>query len=128
MTNRYSNKDINTALTELRNQLRDGRTTLYFRSEGSAALRKVIAGLLGIDPDAFNSENFKPQTLKRWAALFDVPRFPVTGHWKLSTWRYPSQDDTAWAIQNFINRRAKPWEFLKPTSEQFVESNTVNSL
>ncbi len=106
----YINADIKLTLSDLRSKIRNGQITLYFRSEPQA-LRKAVAFAFGLqDADSFNTENFNPQTLKRFAKLFDVPQFINE---ELAT-RYPSNDDAAWALQNFINRRADPWSHVRP--------------
>lgn len=108
---RMTNNDINTDLTYLRTSIRDGNTIVSYR-EDEQALRNVVAATLGIDRDAFNSENFKPQTLKRFASLFDVPKWPTTGTTPNTAWIFPTQDETAAAIQNFMNRRKNPWSHV----------------
>lgn len=104
----YTNKDIKLILSTLRSKIRNGQVTLYFRSD-KTALRKAVASAFGFDADAFNTENFNPQTLKRFATLFDIPVEISSG-----LPRYPSNDDAAWALQNFINRRADPWSHVRP--------------
>lgn len=117
MTDRYTNNDIKLTLSSLRSQIRNGQVTLYFRAlpgrpaEGGNALRKAVANAFGFGVDDFNTENFNPQTLKRFAKLFDVPTVvPPMGTLPVT---YPSNDEAAWAIQNFINRRADPWSHIR---------------
>lgn len=109
MTDRYTNNDIKLTLGDLRSKIRNGQITVFFRDNGPTQLRVVVAAAFGIDKDAFNSENFNPQTMKRFAKLFDVPRTPITATTSGAAWLYPSQDDVATALQNFLNRRADPW-------------------
>lgn len=98
----YTNDDIKLTLSDLRSKIRNGKITLYFRDDANA-LRNAIASAFGIDKDAFNSENFNPQTMRRFAKLFAIPTRAE------SSFQYPSQDDVATALQSFINRRANPW-------------------
>lgn len=111
----YTNNDIKLTLGQLSSDLRNGRITIT-----GGGLRSAVASFFGIDKDAFNTENFNPQTLKRFATLFDVPKYVASPEGsKIVQWKYPTQDDYAWALRNFINRRAVPWahvtiEFAKP--------------
>lgn len=121
---RFTNKSINEALLGLRNDIRNGHITLAFRTD-SQALRKAVAATLGIDgPDAFNTENFNKQTLQRFATFFAVPRQPVTSTSQIAAWRYPSTDEVAWAMQNFMNRRANPWSHVANRMEQEASRTT----
>lgn len=103
MTNRFTNFDIKNTFTFLRAQFRSGATTVSVRTD-KFALRKAVAEAFGIQQDAFNTDNFNPQTFKRLAHLFDVPFLDHGDHQ-----HYPSQDDIATALQNFINRRKDVW-------------------
>lgn len=126
MTERLNNEDIKVALTSLRDNLRQGKVTVYFRATGPQALRNAVAHFLGLqDADSFNTENFNPQTLKRWASLFDVPRWPQTAPTAGAAWVYPSQDDTATALQNFINRRARPWSHVEDITATAAETGVA---
>jgi hypothetical protein len=116
---RYTNADIKEKLGDLRSKIRDGKVTLYFRTDKDA-LRKAVAFAFDLqDPDAFNTENFNSQTLVRFAKLFDIPKVEF---------RYPSQDDAAWALQNFINRRANPWAHVTGTPDAVLatEASPIN--
>lgn len=115
---RFTNKTINEALTDLRKGLRTGTVKV---TQGD--LRSLVAIDLGIGKDDFNTENFNPQTLKRLAHLFEnVPMKPRTGTTQIVAMGYPSQDDYAWALQNFMNRRADPWKFRRDQSVLAVET------
>lgn len=105
----YTNNDIKLTLGQLSSDLRNGVVTIT-----GGLLRNAIAQRFGISPDAFNTENFNPQTLKRFATLFDVPKTPLLTE-KITGWKYPTQDQYAWALRNFINRRANPWSHVTPT-------------
>lgn len=111
MKNEYNNKDIKLILSGMRSHLRNGNYVLRYKDAGAVVLRKAVASYFGIEADDFNTKNFNPQTLKRVAALFDVPSYGTTSTLLDYAIRWPSQDDTAKALQNFINRRSKPWEF-----------------
>lgn len=114
----YTNNDIKLTLGQLSSDIRNGRVIV-----SGGALRPAVAAAFGIDKDAFNTENFNPQTLKRFATLFDVPKYVASPEGsKIVQWKYPNQDDYAWALRNFINRRAVPWshvtiEFAKPLAQ-----------
>lgn len=103
MTNRFNITDIKLTLSDLRAQVRSNSTVISVRTD-KKYLRLAVASAFGIDPDAFNTENFNPQTLRRFAHLFDVPFLDHGDHQ-----HYPSQDDIATALQNFINRRKDVW-------------------
>lgn len=137
MTDRYTNNDIKLTLSDLRSKIRNGQVTLHFRpipgkpnTGGGSQLRNVVANAFGIDADAFNTDNFIPMTLKRFAKLFDVPSYPQTSVDAGSSFRYPSQDDAAWALQNFINRRADVWSHVRPTppKAEVLEANGVGNV
>lgn len=104
-------KDINAVLTVLRDQLRNGVVALPLRWNRNA-LRNDIASRLGLEGYAFNTGNFHPKTLQRFATLFDIP----VGI---------SQDDTAWALQNFMNRRKDPWAFARAKGNTELNHNQV---
>lgn len=101
---RYTNADSKITLGNLRTAIRNGTVNI-----GGGLLRDAVASAFGIDKDAFNTENFAAPTLKRFAALFDVPKTPKDTTSLIKAWNYPSQDDYATALQNFINRRNRPW-------------------
>jgi len=98
---RYTNEDIKLTLSALRSDVRNGRTIV-----ANGQLRNVVAQAFGFDVDAFNTENFNPQTFRRFAKLFAIPQGVSQDS---GTVRWPSQDEYAWALQNFINRRGNPW-------------------
>lgn len=124
---RLNKVEINLALSAFRNDLREGRVTVYYR-DSNTALRDAIAAVLNVGPEGFNTENFYPQTFKRFATLFDVPFYPATPDSPaVNVW--PSQDDTATAIQNFINRRAEPWVHVtERNSVSATEADPIASL
>lgn len=125
---RFNNNDLFIALSDLRSAIRNGTVTLYFRTDPDA-LRKAVAATLSLqDADAFNTENFNPQTLKRFATLFAVPRRSETSTSKIAAWRYPSQDDAAKALQNFINRRANPWSHFRDDTVSATSADPIASL
>lgn len=95
---RMKNSDINAALTDLRKDLRDGSVTIYTRPENTN-FRTILLQYLGIDD--FTPEHMNPQTIRRFETLLEVPNTPK------------SQDNIAWAIQNFINRRGDPWRHVR---------------
>lgn len=117
---KFTNKDIAEVLGVLRTGIRNG-TTIY---DGKLrdAVKKAFGG--GEFLDIFTAENFNPQTLKRFEILFNVPREPQTGISQIKAWRYPSQDDYAWALQNFINRRANPWAHVEAKNTT-IEPSTI---
>lgn len=108
---RLNNEDIKFYLTNLRRELRSNNTWINFRNPTD--FRTVVAAALGIeDKDSFNTQNFDPQVVRRFANLFDVPV-------------HPTQNEAATALQNFINRRANPWAHLSVSA---TEADPVASL
>lgn len=99
--NRFTNPEINTALRNLRVQIREGKVNVQHAFAGNFS--RVVSAALG--NAEFNSENFNPQTVRRFTELFNVPQ---NGD------KWPSQDQTAWALQNFINRRGSVWAHVLP--------------
>ena len=132
MTNsRYTNNDTRLLLGDLRSKIRNGIVTLYFRTDKDA-MRKAVAAAFSLqDADSFNTENFNPQTLLRFAKLFDVPMYSYTDKYYpdgQKGMRYPSQDDAAAAIQNFINRRKDPWAHVRPTTQKDTQAQGEGAL
>lgn len=115
MTPNYNINDINVQLSYLREQLRTGKVRIAFYVNKNA-LRLEVASLFGIGKDDFNTENFHRRTLRRFAKLFDVPKRQDTLH----TLPWPTQDETAWALTNFINRRSDPWSHVRPVSDEVL--------
>lgn len=124
MTNRFTTNDIKLTLSELRSQVRNSNTVISVRVD-KKYLRFAVASAFGIDADAFNVENFNPQTLLRFSHLFDVPSVDHGDHTHV-----PTQDEIATALQNFINRRKNVWaHFVSPAkqdelAEAFARANT----
>lgn len=104
-TYRWTNDDINISLAQLRELIRVGAIHVALNAKPGEGynMRDVVAHALGIDPDAFNTQNFKPKTLLRFAQLLGTEKL-----------LNPTQDQIAWALTNFINRRKDPWEHVRP--------------
>lgn len=123
MLQKFTLREIAGNLTELRKNLRDGKARVNWAKKDG--FRETIAALFGLKPTDFSAHYFHRSTLERFAQLFAVPRGPGLD------WRNPTPDEIAWALQNFINRRAKPWSFFEvkmmgriaddETDEEFVE-------
>lgn len=94
-TKRLSNDTINANLRDLRVQIREGKVNVQHAFPGNFS-RVVLTALGSL---AATPENYNPQTLRRFKVLFNVPGTPT-------------QDQTAWALQNFINRRSDPWSHV----------------
>lgn len=101
-------RDVAATMSGFRNALRSGqvRITRLPGREFESVLRHEIAAQFGLKPTDWNTENFRPATLKRFADFFAFPH-----HFDNETGSYhlPTQDEIAWAVQNFINRRKNPW-------------------
>lgn len=125
MSNRLNAHDIFAALTSFRNDLRTGVVTVSYRTDPQA-LRFAAATALSLkDSDEFNTNNFNPQTLKRFANLFDVP-FDINEEDRTTDW--PTQDETATAVQNFLNRRFNPWSHVTGEPVSATEADPLSSL
>lgn len=119
---RFSNYDIRLLLSDLRSKIRNGAVTVNYKTIGGSALADTVASRFGVL--GFDKANFNPQTVKRFAMLFEVPHYDEGGvrHW-------PTQDDTATALQNFINRRSDPWAHVtvgvsdETDAPQFVDAS-----
>lgn len=109
---RLSNDTINASLRDLRVQIREGKVNVQHAFPDN--FQRVVLTALGA---ADTPENFNPQTLRRLNVLFDVPPLDKG---------YPSQDQTAWAIQNFINRRSNPWSHV--TRSQVEDTDDMSSM
>lgn len=109
----YTNNDIKLTLGQLSSDIRNGRTRIVLGN-----FRTIVATAFGIDKDAFNTENFNPQTLKRFATLFAEPKTPKDTTSAIASYNYPTQDQYAWALRNFINRRAEPWAHVTGKTEK----------
>jgi hypothetical protein len=123
---RFTNKTINVALGELRTNIREGKTIVYFRNEGVEHLKRLIVAALGGEANSdawFSKEFFNPQTLRRFEKLFDVPTYIMVS----GSNTYPTQDDTATALQNFINRRSDPWAHVRPSTSDLEAAAMLNS-
>lgn len=105
---RYKTQDIKLILSDLRSKVRNGVITISYNRDGVNALRNAVAS--AFDNREFSSEHFNPQTLLRFDQLFDVPN-PIYDI------KWPTADETAWALQNFINRRAEPWSHVRTDSD-----------
>lgn len=124
---RFNSYEVNERMNSLRTALRTGSTRIS-RLPGQpypVVLRASVASVFGLRPDDFNTEFFAPATLRRFAAFFAVPQILDLETGALHS---PSQDELAWAVQNFINRRKEPWkqffntyapkkEWVKPLDE-----------
>lgn len=108
---RYKTQDIKLILSDLRSKVRNGVITISYTRDGVNALRNAV--ISAFDNREFSSEHFNPQTLLRFDQLFDVPNFPRTSVSQISATKWPTADETAWALQNFINRRAEPWSHVR---------------
>jgi len=100
----FTSAQVSDHLYWMRDALRDGHRVV--EKEG---LFKSLADLITSDFGFGRAEHKKllcssegivsPKIAERFGRLFAVPEGKV------------SQDDYAWAIQNFINRRKEPWAF-----------------
>lgn len=95
---RLNNETINKALRELRDQIREGKITVHHAFPDN--FKRIVVAALGVE---LSSEFLNPQTVRRLTTLLSVPLYGS---------KWPSQDQTAWAIQNFINRRSYPWSHV----------------
>jgi hypothetical protein len=114
---RLNNTQIKQALTTIRTDLREGKVRVSH--ENRAETLKTVIGLelrsriadiaaIHVTPQGvFDTQWMNPQTAKRFDAFFAA--VPTGG--------CLAQDDVAWALQNFINRRAEPWAFLARREE-----------
>lgn len=126
---KYTNKDIAAVLGKLRSDIRNGATIYDGRLKETVYSAFINAPGEVMSGDFFSPDNFNPQTLKRFEKLFEVPREPRSnetrtgggGLSQIKAWRYPTQDDYAWALQNFINRRANPWAHVVLTEKKSTE-------
>jgi hypothetical protein len=117
---RLTNSQIKSALTELRVALREGKQRVGM--ENSNALKTVVGaalrglypeGTVVLDADLFSRKSMHPTTASRFAAFFgEAPVDRV------------APDDIAWALQNFMNRRADPWKFWFNRNVDGVAGNT----
>lgn len=107
---RLSNESINSALRDLRVQIREGKVHVQHAFAGN--FPRVVSGALG--GVEYNSDNFNPQTINRLTVLFNVPQ---NGD------KWPTPDQTAWALQNFINRRSDPWAHITSRLPLRTEEN-----
>lgn len=108
-TTRFNRADVAYAMGAFRKSLRLGMVRVS-RLPGipfETALRREVAAQFGIKSTDFNTDYFAPATLKRLADFFEFPH-----HFDKTTGTYetPTQDEIAWAVQNFINRRKQPWD------------------
>lgn len=128
---RFTNTTINAALGELRTSIREGKTTVYFRDQGVSHLKRLVLAALGLyatDEEGFSKENFNPQTVRRFEKLFDVPVYAEIDVYypdKMQGKRFPTQEETATAIQNFMNRRMDPWAHVRPSTEVLLAGAQV---
>lgn len=107
---RFTNTNVKLTLSDLRSKIRNGVVTVSYR-DNPKSLWYNVAVAFGIDPDDFNTDNFNPQTYRRFGKLFAIPTF--MGSSQLFARQFPSQDETATALQNFINRRSDPWSHVR---------------
>lgn len=118
---RFTNDTINRKLSNLRQKLRDGTVTISGgRLKEAVEFELSNEGLIITLPSVgfFTAARFNPQTLRRFETLFAVPDY---GH-------YPTQDEYAWALNNFQNRRSDPWKHVKPTPEEAPSAATGSVL
>lgn len=122
---KYTNATLKVSLTAFRNQLRDGTVKVKYGVYGENAVKQALALCLAVTE--FTPTSFNEQTLARFATLFEAPRTPQTGTLPSTVaWKYPTQDETASAVQNFINRRRDPWAHVRPASD-FTSSAQVEA-
>lgn len=112
MGHHLTNTQIKLTLSDLRSKIRNGVVTVSYKTIGSSALKDIVASKFGVLD--FNKHDFNPQTLRRFEVLFDVPKPPTLFGTLPDKMLWPTQDDTATALQNFINRRSDPWAHVKP--------------
>lgn len=109
---RFTNDTINRKLSNLRQKLRDGTVTVSGgRLKEAVEFELSNEGLIITLPSVgfFTAARFNPQTLRRFETLFEVPMTDHQDHV-----HYPTQDEYAWALNNFQNRRSDPWKHVKP--------------
>lgn len=126
---RLLNTTINYALGDLRTKIREGKITVYFRDEGVGHLKRLVAGAFGYNSEVLiDKDVFNPQTIRRFEKLFDVPVGQMGSEYinNLDA-RYPTQDETATAIQNFINRRSDPWAHVRPSTSDLEAAAMLNT-
>lgn len=126
---RYTNNDIKLTLSDLRSKIRNGVVVVGYKTT-ALALRQAVALAFKTDAVTFNTDaNFNPQTVRRFEKLFDVPVCDNLAEYKAgaaSIVHYPTQDETATALQNFLNRRADPWSHVRPSTETLLAAASVN--
>lgn len=106
---RYTNNDIKLTLSDLRSKIRNGVVTVTYNVYGAKALRIRVEATFGVK--ITSTADFNSQTLRRFEKLFDVPSELLDFG---QTLKWPTQDETATALQNFINRRSDPWSHVRP--------------
>lgn len=121
--NRFTNTNVKLTLSDLRSKIRNGVVRVNYREN---TLRNNVAIAFGIDADDFNTDNFNPQTYRRFGKLFAVPMRPTLFGTLPDEMLWPTQDETATALQNFINRRADPWSHVRPSTEVLLEAASVS--
>lgn len=115
---RFNNRDIKARLSSLRSAIREGVVHLTF-SKNPSVLWNVMYRTF--DDKPWTVDNFNPQTLVRLNAFVDT--MPVLNHGDHE--HFPTSDEVATAIQNFINRRANPWVNVK-TAERLAANNEMS--
>lgn len=105
----FTNSQIATLLGSARIDLRNGVRRVYYSQNGKDALRTFFYLRFNVT----DLSAFKKPMQKRLETLFDVPQITTAE----GSTRFPTQDETAWALQNFINRRAEPWAFFTRKAE-----------
>jgi hypothetical protein len=112
----FNRNEVATNLQQLRNDLRSGKARINWAKKDG--FREIVASVFGLKPTDFNTKNFRRSTLDRFARLFAVPKGAALD------WRNPTPDETAWALQHFINRRHDVWTFFEV---KMVGHATVNA-
>lgn len=119
MTTRYTSKDLNKKLSLLRNDIRDGNVKIVM-----GGFKRIVMAVLGSPNVQLTAEFFNPSTIKRLEVLFDVPVEPSFGAIPTG---YPTQDNYAWALTNFINRRRDPWAFKRAKETPALDADAVGT-
>lgn len=118
----YNESYIAQNIRDLRDDIRDGSNKVTRDN-----FRQKVLGYLAIGQDAL-AFNVKKRALPRFVKLFDIPVTYNAGDLANGAFVTPvkiTQDDYAWALQNFLNRRADPWAFKRTELEKTLDSPTA---
>src|SRR6185369_6789091 len=96
-----SARDLKTHLTDFRNALRSGAVVVL-----SGNFHQAFEDFIG------PTLELPPRSAERLNKLFDVP-YTTTQIGSIVRKGWPTPDNYAWAVQNFINRRSDPWAFKR---------------